>query len=235
MPGMEREVPAIRRLDRLTPLDEAAIIALRAEVARSRVVGRGGTLVSEGNPIKQRLLILEGWAGRVRMFEDGRLQIMSFLLPGDLIGNCAHSRPLAVSTIAALTKVRFCAAPPSHLSAALAESYAVSQAMDEAHLLAHIARLGRLSAEERLTDLLLELHERLELCGLAENGRFEFPVTQNVLADATGLTVVHVNRMVRELRRQEALSWLGGIVMLNDPAALSRKLGRTTTCVNATN
>lgn len=221
--------PALRRLGALTQLDEPALLALRSEVQRARVIKRNHSLMSEGVPITRRLLILEGWAARTRVFEDGRLQIMSFLLPGDLLGNCTHSNPVSISSVTTLTDVRYCLAPAPRVSPTLAEAYAASRAFEEAYLLAQIARLGRLTAEERLADLLLELLERLELCGLADQGRFDFPLTQNMLADATGLTVVHVNRMIGQLRRQDDLSWSDGTLCLNNPVELSRKLGRTPT------
>jgi CRP-like cAMP-binding protein len=221
--------PALTRLEALTPLDEAARLALRSEMQRARVMKRNHSLLSEGTPITRRMLILEGWAARTRMFEDGQLQIMSFLLPGDLIGNCTHSNPVSVCSVTALTDVRYCLAPAPRLSSTLAEAYAASRACEEAYLLAQIARLGRLTAEERLADLLLELLERLELCGLANGGKFAFPLTQNMLADATGLTVVHVNRMIGQLRRQDDLSWCDGALCIKNPAELARKLGRSPT------
>lgn len=223
--------PALRRLASLADLDEAAIAALTDELTRAQLVRRGHNLFVEGQAITRRMMILDGWAARIRLFEDGRLQILSFLLPGDLVGNCSHERAVSVSTAVALTDVRCCPAPPPRLSPALAEAYSVSRALDEAYLLAQIARLGQLSAEERLADLLLELAERLELCGLVDHGRFEMPLTQQVLADATGLTVVHVNRMVRALRRQNDIAWTDGSLTLKNPASLARKVGRTTICV----
>lgn len=225
------EAPALHRLRALAPLDLAAIEIIEHEASRSRLIHRGRNLMNEGRAIVRPALILEGWAARVRLFEDGRLQILSFLLPGDLIGHCHHAYPVAASTVTALSDVRYCAAPPASLSARLAQAYAVSQAYEEAYLLAQIARLGRLTALERLGDLLLELLERLELCGLAHQGRFELPLTQQILADATGLTVVHVNRMVRELRQHGDITWSGGSLVMHDPPGFARKLGRMATRV----
>jgi CRP-like cAMP-binding protein len=141
--------PALTRLEAMTQLDEAARLALQSEMQRARVMRRNHSLLSEGMPITRRMLILEGWAARTRVFADGQLQIMSFLLPGDLIGNCTHSNPVSVCSVTALTDVRYCLAPAPRLSSTLAEAYAASRACEEAYLLAQIARLGRLTAEER--------------------------------------------------------------------------------------
>jgi CRP-like cAMP-binding protein len=205
-----------------------------AAMKNARTAKRGRELLSEGSPIKAPLLIIEGWAARIRTFEDGRMQIVSFLLAGDLIGHCDHPRPLSVSTVMALTDLRYCEAPSPSVSPSLQAAYAVSRALEEAYLLSHIARLGRLTAEERLADLLLELLERLELCGLVEDGSYAMPLAQHTLADATGLTVVHVNRMVRQLRHQQDIVWQDGYLTINDPQSLARKLGRRPTRVTDT-
>lgn len=231
LPQRSDAVPAVRRIMALASLDMPAMAALAESLARSRVARRGRNLATEGAPVGEPLLILSGWAACVRIFENGRLQILSFLLPGELVGNCVHPRAVFSSTVVALTDVTFCAAPSRRVSQSLGEAYAVSQAIEEAHLLANIARLGRLSAQERLVDLLLELAERLDLCGLADGGRFEIPVTQQILADATGLTVVHVNRMIGQLRRQNDICWNERTMTLLDISSLARKVGRSPTRV----
>lgn len=225
--------PALRRLARLAPLRPADAALVEAAVADGRTLRTRSELASEGQEIAEPRLVVSGWAARARLLADGRRQFLSFLLPGDLIGLSRQPRPLAASTVVALTDVTVCAAPPTHASPLLAEAYAVSQAMDEAYLLDHITRLGRLNAQERISDLLLELHERLDLAGLVAHDGFELPLTQETLADALGLTSVHVNRMVQLMRRDGDLQWRGGRLTLPDPAALARKVGRTPIRVSA--
>lgn len=219
--------PVVRRLGALAPLDELAFTALEQAVGRSRFIGARRDLLKEGAPVTEPLLLLSGWAARVRHLADGRRQVMSLLLPGDLIGFCRHPRPLMVSTIWSLTDVAVVAAPASDRSPSLADAYAVSQALDEAYLLEQIARLGRMSAEERLVDLFLELRERLELCGLASPSGFSLPLTQEMLADATGLTPVHVNRMLQHLRQRGDIVLKSGHLVLNDPEGLACRVGRS--------
>ncbi|WP_294391108.1 Crp/Fnr family transcriptional regulator [uncultured Sphingomonas sp.] len=218
--------PAMRRLDTLTTLDDVARSALATAFQRTRFIRARRELLSEGAPITESLLVLKGWAARIRLLADGRRQIMSLMLPGDLIGNCHHARPVAMSSVIALTDVEVCIAPSSDGSAALAEAYALSHGLDEAYLLATITRLGRLNAEERITDLFLELLERLGTCGLADQDSFALPLTQEMLADAVGLTPVHVNRTLQILRRREEIVLKGGQLVLSDPVALALALER---------
>jgi CRP-like cAMP-binding protein len=115
----------------------------------------------------------------------------------------------------------------------LAQAYAVSGALEEAYLLAQITRLGRLSALERLGDVMLELQERLALSGQVRNGTFDMPLTQEMLADVLGLTPVHINRMVQQARRQDWLEWRARRVTVRDAAALASRVGRAPVRVQA--
>jgi CRP-like cAMP-binding protein len=226
--------PALLRLSRLAPLDSADRASLFAAMARRRRLRSRRELFSEGIEIAEPLLLTSGWAARLRLLADGRRQFLSFLLPGDLIGMCRHARPLAVSTVIALTDVTFCPAPEAESGSGLAEALAVSQALDEAYLLQHIVRLGRLNAHDRIIDLMLEFRERLALAGLLEDGnRFAFPLTQEMLADALGLTSVHINRMLQTLRRQGDLETASGWITLCNPQQLATKIDRAPLRVTA--
>lgn len=224
---------AVTRLNALSPLDGQALAALRAAVDRPRQFRAKREMMVEGQEITETLLILNGWAARQRILEDGRRQIINFLLPGDLIGSCDYDRPVASSSVIALTEVEACAAPDPGVSPALAVVYALSRALGEAYLAAHITRLGRMNAQDRISDLLLELLERLELAGIASNGRITMPLTQEVLADAVGLTSVHVNRTLQALRKESAIDLKGRELVLPNPDALRRSVGRVAMRVTA--
>ena len=225
--------PAVTRLSALAPLDAEAIQALERSIASSATDRARSELLTEGREIQAALLIVDGWAARVRILSDGRRQFLSFLLPGDLVGLCRHARPLAVSTVVAITPVKTCRAPDGDLYPALGEAYAVSHALEEAYLLAQITRLGRLNALERLADVMLELRERLALAGQVRNNMFDMPLTQEMLADVLGLTPVHINRMVQQARRQDWLEWRAKRVTIKDTAALASRVGRTPVRVQA--
>ena len=217
--------PAVTRLAALAPLDGEDMAALLTAAAGSaRRIPARREVLGEGQPVPQAQILLSGWACRVQMLTDGRRQIVSLMLPGDLIGMCRQRDPLASSAILALTDVATCLAPEpreGQRGSGLAEAYALSGALDEAYLLRNITRLGRLSAYERTADLLLEIHERLTLAGIANGNMFPMPLTQEMLADALGLTSVHVNRTLQTMRRDGSVSLRAGTAVLSDPARLA--------------
>ena len=225
--------PALTRLSALAPLDAEAMQALERSIAASVTDRVRSELLTEGREIPAALLIVEGWAARVRILSDGRRQFLSFLLPGDLVGMCQQDRPLAVSTVVAITPLKTCRAPDGDLYPALKKAYAVSGALEEAYLLAQITRLGRLNALERLADVMLELRERLALAGQVRGGTFDMPLTQEMLSDVLGLTPVHINRMVQQARRQDWLEWRAKRVTIKDTAALASRVGRSPVRVQA--
>jgi CRP-like cAMP-binding protein len=224
---------AFLRLSRLAPLENTDLTALIQAALTVRTARVRSELVVEGAEVAEPRIVLSGWAARVRLLADGRRQLLSFVLPGDLIGMCQQPRPLAVSTIAALTEVTFCMAPPADGLPHLARAYAVSRALEEAYLLCHITRLGRMNAHERIGDLFLELHERLDLAGLVEDGRFDLPLTQETLGDVLGLTAVHINRVLQTMRREREIAWKSGRLTMYDPLQLAQRVGRSPVRVSA--
>jgi CRP-like cAMP-binding protein len=225
--------PAMVRLAALGTLDEPARLLLADNVRRRSVIPARRELFVEGSEIKHPLLILSGWAARVRELADGRRQIISFLLPGDLVGLCGHTRPLATSTVMAVSDVAVCPAPCFGSSPALDRIYALSGALAEAYLLGHVTRLGQLNAYERLGDFLLELLERLQLAGLAADGSFTLPMTQEMLADTLGITSVHINRTIQSMRRDKSIVLNSRKLTINDPDGWSQLLGRVRPQVSA--
>ncbi len=209
----------VRRLTALAPLDDASIEALSA-ATDTRGLRSGEEIVDEHEALRPRFLV-SGWAARVRWLADGRRQILGFLLPGEGIGLCARPQPLALSPLTAVTPVELRDASMAAQMAfgrdtggALATALHISAALDEAALLDQIVRLGRQNAIERLAHLFLELRFRLDLVGLVESDAFALPLTQDQLADATGLSAVHVNRSLQQLRRDELIELKGGRLRL---------------------
>jgi CRP-like cAMP-binding protein len=217
--------PALRRLRALADLDAAALAVLEAAIARSRCLAPHQEILAERERIAGATLLLEGWAIRTRMLPDGRRQILNILLPGDLIGHCHQDAPVASSTVLTLTRARVCPAPDRLVPPTLEQAYRMSVALDEAHDLRQITRLGRMTAHERMLDLFLELYDRLALAGLAQHGSFAMAATQEVLADLLGLTAVHVNRVIQQMRRLGEIDWSRGRLELHDLAAQRDLLG----------
>jgi CRP-like cAMP-binding protein len=143
-------------------------------------------------------IILSGWACEQRTLTGGGRQIFSILLPGDLVELSSDHY-----SVFALTAVRLAEAKPlptERENGRLSRLSAAAQRKKADRLLRHVGRLGGLNAYGRLGHLLLELHDRLAALGLVEGAGFELPISQEVLGDTLGLTTVHVNRTLKQLR-----------------------------------
>ena len=212
---------AITRLDGLASLSDGDLAALRdAEIGRRRFAAHR-EIQGEGKVAGEPLLLLSGWAARVRTFSDGRRQILSLVLPGDLIAQPHQADAPAPASVIALSEVAVLPAPAAPSGTGLARAYAAAAALDATHLYRQIARLGRLSAYERLADWLLEIRDRLAAAGLTNGNSFPMPLTQEVLADTLGLTSVHINRTLQSMRRDGVLDLRSGTARLADPQHLA--------------
>jgi CRP-like cAMP-binding protein len=217
----------VRRYARLRALSEYELGLLRG-LGRSETHPAGTELCSDGDHPAQPRIIIEGWAARLRVLPDGRRQIFAFLIPGDGMGICARPNPRALSAIVALTPLQTVDATALHevlqrrdtRCPGLIDAFAIIGGLDEAMLLDHIVRLGRHTAYERMAHLILDLHERLDAVGLVEDKGFALPLTQEVLADALGLSAVHVNRTLQNLRHGGLIELGHGRIKLLDPASL---------------
>src|SRR5215472_3710677 len=186
-------------------------------------------LIDEDADGANPLFLLSGWACRARSLADGRRQILDFILPGDLIGYCrpggrtlAASFALTAVTVTPATRFYHAAFGENGPFANLAELCHAVERRQEMRLLNQIVRSGRQTAYERLAHLLLEFRDRLERVGLSSQNSFAMPLTQEMLADGLGLSVVHINRTLQQLRRGRLVTILDGIVTLLDPAGLSQ-------------
>jgi CRP-like cAMP-binding protein len=214
--------PILRRLTALASLSESDR-ELLAELGRHRETHRpGDELLVEGDPARRPRFILSGWASNQRILSDGRRQVFNFAVPGDGLGVYPRMAPPALYTTIALTAMETVDAAPfldairKGESAGLATAFSAGARLEDKMLLDQVVRLGRQTAFERVAHFLLEVHERLAAVGLSENRRFPLPLTQEILADALGLSVVHVNRTLQLLRRDGLIEWRSGMATLLD-------------------
>lgn len=172
-------------------------------------------LVREGEKPRAVNVVLEGWACRYKQLPDGRRQVVSFFLPGDLCDANVFILREMDHSIGAITRVRYAEIMPSDFEALMAQSPRVTQALWWHELVtAAVQRewttnVGQRTAYERIAHLFCELFLKLRQVKLTDGNSCDFPLTQIDIADATGLTSVHVNRTLQELRR-EGLIELGG-------------------------
>jgi CRP-like cAMP-binding protein len=200
------------------------------DVKRARTFWRNVERFPAGAPIAdvvdcagRRIIIVSGWVSEFRVLPDGRRQIFSFLLPGDTISlrRATHG---GQRSLMALTNVEIAdAAALSGGPDAATNSAALIDALQdhEERLLDHMVRIGRLTAKERVLNLLLELHDRLNAIGLVKEGAFRLPLTQEMFADALGLSVVHINRTLQQLRREGMIVVRRGSVTLTQRQKLA--------------
>lgn len=157
------------------------------------------------------LVILNGWAEQVQQLPDGRRQILSLALPGDLCSTNLNARAGIDCSIAALTpltisiigKFEFRTLLTGHPK--LARCFWKNQLLSLAIQRRWTAVLGLMDAKERIAHLMCELYFRQEKSGLTDGGGCPFPLTQTQIAAVCGLTQVHTNRIIQELRRRDLI------------------------------
>jgi CRP-like cAMP-binding protein len=208
--------PLVRKLEQFVRMSHQDRHLLDAAARENRrYIAPRQDIISEGEQPTCVNLILSGWGCRYKMLEDGRRQIVAFFLPGDLcdlkifiLKQMDHSiaaiSPVHLSQISRETILKLTEDQP-RISRALWWSSLVSEATEREW----IVSLGQRSATERLGHLFCELFVRLRGVEMTEGWSYELPLTQTELGEVTGLSTVHVNRTLQDLRRD-------GLIELKD-------------------
>ncbi|MEK9284183.1 MULTISPECIES: Crp/Fnr family transcriptional regulator [unclassified Bradyrhizobium] len=217
--------PAIRRLNALRPLSAEASAALeRAMLEGMQRAGSGEDLISEGDPIDSVRIVLSGWLCRYKTLEDGRRQIVNFIFPGESCDAHAFLLSLMDHSIATMTPVVYSEIKRARFESLLANDRSLTEAFWCETLVSNAIQrewainLGRRVALERVAHLFCEIFERLRPVGMVDGNSCVMPVTQMDLADATGLSVVHLNRTLQELRAS-------GLIVLRERTLTISDLG----------
>ncbi|QAY75819.1 Crp/Fnr family transcriptional regulator [Sphingosinicella sp. BN140058] len=171
-------------------------------------VGAKRDIVRNGEVPDKVHLILEGWAARYTVLPDGSRQITAFLIPGDFCDLHVDILEKMDHAIGALTPCRVAHLDPEVLERITSERTALTKGLwrmtliDSAVLREWIVNVGRRDAYEAVAHILCEMHLRMKAVGLVEDDTFSLPITQEELADATGMTAVHINRTLKRLRSE---------------------------------
>ena len=188
-------------------------------------------ILRAGEATDQIRAMREGWAFSFRVMSDGRRQIIGFHLVDDLIGVEALLAEPSAFSIQAVTPVALCAYPAAEIPR-LMQSYPEVQAhvlrmlvKDRREREERIVALGARSAMQTFACFVLDLHDRLGERDLLDGDGFACPLTQEMIADALGMTKVHVSRTLAALRGQGVLDLRGGRMALQDMDALRRLAG----------
>ena len=203
----------IRRLQSIAPLQEADRWIVEDICQNSHHISAKHYISREGNGMAFFPVVMEGWAARFQLLRDGGRQITQLLLPGDALYFGSIAGGAAVDDVVTLSDCRIVEIPHADMEHAIDISPAICQAMrnygcmENAILASWAVNLGRRDALERMAHLICEIHFRLSLNGdLPSNNEFAFPLTQDDFADLLGLTPVHINRKLQQLRHSDLIS-----------------------------
>lgn len=219
-----------RRLSNFAPLegDEIAVLA-RLSAERPRRIPARADIAREGDPTQVLRIILSGWACRYRTLEDGRRQILGILLPGDTCDLNNDVLEEMDHSIGALTPVQYAELSHDRLARWLDDKPRLARAFWW-HMMTTISiqrewtlNLSR-NAFERIGNLFCELFFRLRAVGLNQGNRIDFPVTQIEIGEATGLTPVHVNRTLQDMRSEGLIILKDRVLEIPDVQALERAI-----------
>lgn len=204
-------------------------LALIASLRKSQEwFGAGAVLIAEGQSDASLYTLFAGWAFRFKSLSDGRRQILNFLLPGDFIGLQQRVVDAAVHGVEALTPVWLCAFKRDALwtihRTAPELGYGITwlAAHEESVIDDHLLSVGRRSAEERVAMLLLLLYKRAAVLLPSLKRGVPFPLTQQHIADALGLSLIHTHRTLRRLERRGLHVIENGWLRLLNPLALQQ-------------
>jgi CRP-like cAMP-binding protein len=210
-------------------LCEGDALLLRAMAGRAERFDKGRKIVLTGEESETVYRLRTGWLSRTRLIDDGRRQIIMIFLPGDLVGvKCMLMREQP-DTIECLTAVTVDAIDHQQARRLVETNGRIALRMlfqlgeDERRLHNWVIGLGRGNADERIAVMLLDFRGRLHRAGLLNgNNTFRLPMTQQEIGDYLGLTVVHVNRVLRRLREAGLATVKGGTATIHDAAGLQR-------------
>ncbi|PKP75273.1 MAG: Crp/Fnr family transcriptional regulator [Alphaproteobacteria bacterium HGW-Alphaproteobacteria-6] len=214
--------PLARKLGAFVALSEAELAILARLHERRRTFVAGRDLVQQGRTDQAAYILAKGWVNSYKLLADGSRQIVDFQIPGDFLGLRSVLLHTSDHNIEPITTIEVSEVLANDLIEAFAETPRLAAAVlwaasrDEAMVVEHLAGLGRRDAPTRMAHFLLELGNRLRLVGMGDKTGYDCPLTQYLLADALGLSAVHVNRVLRHLRDEGLVTFRDGRVTFDD-------------------
>jgi CRP-like cAMP-binding protein len=203
----------IRKLSTYIDLPQADQRALEELSQTQQHVAAHTDLIREGASPDGVYLILTGWACRYKVLPDGERQIMAYFISGDLCDQRIFLLKRMDHSIGTITSATVAVIPAETMIDLTDRHPRIAQALwwntlvDEAITREWVVNVGQRKALERVAHLICEMFVRVRAVGLSEGTSFDFPVTQTDLADTVGLTLVHTNRMLQDLRAKGLIAW----------------------------
>ncbi|MDZ7281320.1 Crp/Fnr family transcriptional regulator [Sphingomonas sanguinis] len=212
----------IHKMDAISDLRADDVVRLRQLCLNVTRTTRFCDIISQGDRPLAVHLIIDGWAARYTILPDGQRQITAFLMPGDF---CDLHIPILREMdhgIMALTKCAYACVDLDSLQDLTTDNPGLAVALsrltliDEAILRQWIVNVGRRDAGQAIAHLFCELKARADMAGISHGPSMPLPLTQEVLADATGITPVHANRTIQALRHQGMIRLESGRLTILD-------------------
>lgn len=221
-----QDSPFARKLSAFVRLAPSDLAVMSDVYRRRRNFAVGVDMIHQGQTDQCAYVLASGWAFSYKLLPGGTRQIVDFQVPGDFLGLRSVLFRTSDHNVEPITPVQASEVRQRDLLAAFSQTPRLATAVlwaasrDEAMVVEHLVDLGRRNATERMAHFLLELGARLRLVGMADRTRFACPLSQYLLADALGLSAVHVNRVLRELREEGLVTFQKGQVTFDDYDAL---------------
>lgn len=214
--------PLIHKLSAFVALTPAEVAVLEGIHKRRRKFVAGRDLVHQGQSDQAAYILAAGWACSYKILQNGERQIVDFQIPGDFLGLRSVLLHVSDHNIEPITNIEVTEVMASDLLEAFSRTPRLAAAVlwaasrDEAMVVEHLIDIGRRNGPERVAHFLLELGSRLQLVKMGGKAGYACPLTQYLLADALGLSAVHVNRVLRQLREAGLVTVREGHVRFDD-------------------
>ncbi|MDT0576869.1 Crp/Fnr family transcriptional regulator [Croceicoccus sp. F390] len=219
----------VQRMAPLLGLDGQAQARLASLCGSVQLLDADREFVHAHEPVEHVHILLEGWACRYKILADDRRQMTVLLLPGDICDLDRLYVAMGSRVVITLTACKIASVSRDMLRNFLDEQGASGKlaAIENAALEERIASLGGRTARKRIAHLFCELQQRLTRIGLARDNRYRLPLTQKQLGDLLGMTAVHVNRVLKELRAEGVVEKYRDELVILDPEVLRNIAGFT--------
>jgi CRP-like cAMP-binding protein len=220
-----------RKMSTFVQLSKNELACLQALQSSPIHLKRGREIVYEGQTGQSAYILAVGWACSFKSLPDGGRQIIAFPIAGDVVGLRSLLLRASDHSFSALTDATIFRVETAKMKELFVERPRLAAAIlwatsrDEAMVVEHLVNIGRRSPVERTAHFFLELYDRLLLVGLAADDEFACPLNQYVLADALGLSTIHVNRVLRQLRERGLMTFQAHMVVLHNWGELKALAG----------
>lgn len=219
------------RLMHAAELGDQEIEALEELCRQPRDIGAKKYLSRDGDEVHSFPVVLSGWAARYQILRNGARQITRLLLPGDAFYFDSSPNGIAIEEVITLSPCKIVHILHSDMRRLIDRFPAIGEAMrsygcmENAVLASWVVNVGRRDALERMAHLVCEAHYRLSLVDTHQNNQIYFPLTQDDLADVLGLTPVHINRKLQQLRQEGLITLRSKQLTIHDIRTLQQIAG----------